>query len=167
MPMSEMKREGNRKKMLDVVVLDDKQEEVNNDDAALVKDVLQHAAVFMKLDHDYEMSVNFVNDEEIHKINKQYRDTDRATDVISFALEEADRIHIEGVPEELGDLFISLDHAKHQSEEYGHSYNRELAYLAVHGFLHLLGYDHTKSQAAEDEMFGLQDAILEEYGLTR
>ncbi|VDK14174.1 Endoribonuclease YbeY {ECO:0000255/HAMAP-Rule:MF_00009} [Oenococcus sicerae] len=153
--------------MLDVVVLNDQQEELTGKDAELVKKVLASAADFMKLDHDYEMSVNFVDDKKIHEINKEYRNTDRATDVISFALEEADRIHIDGVPEELGDLFISLDHAQAQAEEYGHSYERELAYLAVHGFLHLLGYDHTKSQAAEDEMFGLQDKILERYGLTR
>lgn len=165
--MNAMNRKRNRKKMLDVIVLDDKQKELDNDDAKLVKKVLSFAFDFMQLKQNYEMSVNFVNDEKIHQINKEYRNTDRATDVISFALEESDRIHIDGVAEELGDLFISLDHAHAQAEEYLHSYNRELAYLAVHGFLHLLGYDHTRSQAAEDEMFGLQDKILEGYGLTK
>lgn len=153
--------------MLDVIVLDDKQNELDNEDAQLVKKILVFANKWMQLSKNYEMSVNFVNDKEIHEINKKYRNTDRATDVISFALEESDKIEIDGVPEELGDLFISLDHAHQQAEDYGHSYQRELAYLAVHGFLHLLGYDHTKSLQAEKEMFGLQDNILKDYGLTR
>ncbi|OIK68998.1 rRNA maturation RNase YbeY, partial [Oenococcus oeni] len=73
--------------MLDVIVLDDKQKELDNDDAKLVKKVLAFAFDFMQLKQNYEMSVNFVNDEKIHQINKEYRNTDRATDVISFALE--------------------------------------------------------------------------------
>ena len=109
-------------------------------------------------------NVIFINNEEIRKINKEYRNIDRETDVISFALEDNADIVLENV-RVLGDIYISIDKAKSQAE-YGHSLKRELCFLTTHGFLHLLGYDHMKK---EDEkiMFGLQKEILEKYGVTR
>ncbi len=151
--------------MLNIVVLDDRRKEVKNNDSFFVKDILLYAYKKMKLHEDYEMSVNFINDKEIRKINRQYRHVDRATDVISFALEETDKINIKGFPKELGDLFVSLDHAYQQAHELKHSFQRELGYMVVHGFLHLLGYDHTKSTRDEKIMFGIQRKILEGYGL--
>ncbi|GAB4073412.1 rRNA maturation RNase YbeY [Barrientosiimonas marina] len=117
-----------------------------------------------------EVSVTFVSNEQITEINRNYRQQDRPTDVISFALQEntADETEIIGkeLPLILGDIIVSLDKAKEQAEEYGHSLERELGFLAVHGFLHLLGYDHM-NQRDEKEMFGKQEHILGEFGLER
>lgn len=110
-------------------------------------------------------SVIIVDNKKIHEINKEYRNIDRETDVISFALEDD-----ETMPEDdirvLGDIYISIDKAKSQAEEYGHSLKRELCFLMTHGFLHLLGYDHMKKED-EEIMFPLQEKILEEYGVRR
>ena len=113
------------------------------------------------------MSVTFVDKDEIQEINKNYRDKDRVTDVISFALEE-DEPDIIGldIPRVLGDIIICTDVAKEQAESYNHSFERELGFLALHGFLHLLGYDHMNEED-EKEMFGRQKEILNAYGLTR
>ncbi|ANQ64399.1 rRNA maturation RNase YbeY [Staphylococcus equorum] len=120
-----------------------------------------------QIDRDAELSVTFVDKTEIQKINKMYRDKDKVTDVISFALEE-DEPEIIGLdmPRVLGDIIICTDVAQEQAASYGHSFERELGFLALHGFLHLLGYDHIDEQD-EKEMFGRQDQILNAYGLTR
>jgi probable rRNA maturation factor len=153
--------------VIDIVVLNDHQEEIDDDDSNLIIDILQFAYQFLELKIDYEMSVNLVDNKKIQEINNDYRNTDSITDVISFALEETDQIKINGLPHELGDLFISLEKAKTQSLEFNHTYKRELAFLAVHGFLHLLGYDHTKSTDDEKIMFNLQGEILTKYGIGR
>lgn len=136
----------------------------------LIEQLLQFAANEEKITEECELSVTFVHDEAIREINKQYRDKDSATDVISFALEEMgeDEIEIVGadMPRVLGDIIISVDTAKAQAEEYGHSTNRELGFLALHGFLHLLGYDHMTKED-EEIMFSKQRDILEKYGLSR
>ncbi|MEK4424552.1 rRNA maturation RNase YbeY [Solibacillus sp. FSL K6-1523] len=143
---------------------------VKEADIELVEKLLQHAAEIEGIEDGSEVSVTFVTNEAIHEINREYRDKDQPTDVISFAMEELgeDEIQIigEGMPRVLGDIIISTDRTREQAEEYGHSFERELGFLAVHGFLHLLGYDH---MTAEDEklMFGKQDEVLETYGLGR
>ena len=111
-----------------------------------------------------EFNVIIVSNDYIHELNKNYRGIDRETDVISFALEDDKTFNPEG--RVLGDIYISLDKAKCQAEEYGHSLKRELCFLAVHGMLHLLGYDHMKKDE-EEIMFNLQDEILESAGITR
>lgn len=121
----------------------------------------------VKLEHlksNHIVSFIFVNDEEIHKINKEYRNIDRPTDVISFAT-------IDGNPSrelsyELGDIYISLDRLKAQAVEYQHTLMREFAFLVTHGLLHLLGYDHIRK---EDEiiMFSKQDEVLEQLKIYR
>ena len=111
-------------------------------------------------------SVIFVDNNYIHELNKNYRNIDRETDVITFALED-DKSIINGSDNRmLGDIYISLDKAHSQAEEYGHSFKRELSFLAVHGFYHLLGYDH---MTPEDEkiMFGKQEEVLSEFGIKR
>ena len=101
----------------------------------------------------------------IHKLNKEYRNVDRPTDVISFALEDSpddfDEFRM------LGDIFISIPKMQEQAREYGHSEKRELSFLVVHGLLHLLGYDHMKSKEDEKIMFDLQDEILESLNILR
>ncbi|ATF65802.1 rRNA maturation RNase YbeY [Streptococcus gordonii] len=128
-----------------------------------------------------EMAVTFVTNERSHELNLEYRDTDRPTDVISLeykpeldiAIDEEDLLNHPELTEMLddfdayiGELFISVDKAREQAEEYGHSFEREMGFLAVHGFLHINGYDHYTPEE-EAEMFGLQEEILTAYGLTR
>lgn len=101
-----------------------------------------------KLPPKTEVSVTLVTDEEIHQLNKQYRNVDRPTDVLSFALDEGDEPALLDAPEEhlLGDIIISAETAQRQGEEFGHGLEREIVYLSVHGLLHLLGYDHMKEE---------------------
>ena len=119
--------------------------------------------VLKKIKNKKEFNIIFVDDEEIQRINRQYRNIDRVTDVISFALCDDPDNQME---DELGDIFIDLDQAFRQAEDYGHSITREVAFLAVHGYLHLCGYDHM-TEEDEKVMFGKQKEVLEEYGITR
>ena len=105
------------------------------------------------------------DNEYIHKINKEYRGIDRPTDVISFALED-NTDFIEPEFRVLGDIYISLDKVKEQASLYEHSFLRELAFLTIHGLLHLLGYDHMNEED-EKVMFSKQDEILNEFGITK
>ena len=125
--------------------------------------VLNKAIEIEKLDN-IEFNVIIVDNEYIHKLNKEYRGIDRPTDVITFALEDNEEIKEDY--RILGDIYISLDKAKEQAIEYGHSLKREICFLAVHGFLHLLGYDHMEK---EDEkiMFSKQEVILNEANITK
>ena len=111
-------------------------------------------------------SIIIVDNSYIHKLNKEYRGIDRVTDVISFALEDEKSMVIPDEIRLLGDIYISLDKAKEQAKEYGHSLERELCFLAVHGLYHLLGYDHETKEEAE-VMFKKQEEVLMEYGIIR
>ena len=104
-------------------------------------------------------SVVFVGDEEIHEMNREYRGVDRVTDVISFAFEDNNDLVYNDI-RMLGDIFICIPQMKRQATEYGHSEKRELSFLAVHGILHLLGYDHMNEED-EKVMFALQELILD------
>lgn len=115
--------------------------------------------VFKTIDNDYEMQIIFVNHDKMQELNKTYRHIDRSTDVLSF---END-YEIDG---SIGDIFINYEQAIVQAEEYQHSVNREIAFLAVHGYLHLMGYDH-ETKEEEKEMFLLQETILANAGLKR
>ena len=110
-------------------------------------------------------NVIIVNNEDIHKINKEYRNVDRPTDVISFALEDNKDVDVPGL-RVLGDIYISYDKVIEQALEYGHSEKREICFLSIHGLLHLLGYDHEKLED-EKKMFSLQKELLEEYGIKK
>lgn len=110
-------------------------------------------------------NIIFVSNDEIHDINREYRNTDRVTDVISFALEDNE----EEVFEEfrmLGDIYIAIDVAYDQAIEYNHSREREVCFLATHGLLHLLGYDHMTIEE-EKEMFEVQEELLKAYEINR
>lgn len=126
--------------------------------------VLEIAIKNQKLNH-VEFNVIIVDNPYIHRLNKEYRHMDRETDVITFALEDTKDILYEDY-RLLGDIYISIDKAKEQAILYGHSLKRELCFLAVHGFLHLLGYDHM-NESDEKVMFGLQEVILNEAGITK
>ena len=111
-----------------------------------------------------EFNIIFVDSNTIHEINKNYRNVDRVTDVISFALEDNETITLDH--RVLGDIYICVERAEEQAKEYGHSFLRELAFLSIHGLLHLLGYDHMVPEE-EKIMFQKQDDILNEFGIRR
>lgn len=110
-------------------------------------------------------NIIFVTNEKIHDLNKTYRGVDRVTDVISFALEDGEDIKDPGI-RVLGDIYIAIDVAYEQAEIYGHSRMREVCFLATHGILHLLGYDHMEEDE-EKIMFDNQKELLESYEITR
>lgn len=114
-----------------------------------------------------EVSVTFTDNEGIHALNREYRNVDRPTDVLSFPLSDGEDYDTDGDAVLLGDIVISLERAQTQAEEYGHSFEREVAFLTVHSMLHLLGYDHETSPEDERDMFARQDEILISAGMTR
>jgi probable rRNA maturation factor len=144
-------------------------DENNNEYEQLITNVLQKAAELEGIGTS-EVSVTLVTKERIQEINKEYREKDSVTDVISFAMEEMgeDEMEIIGGEETrfLGDIIICFDVAKEQAADFAHSMEREMGFLAVHGFLHLIGYDHM-TEEDEKRMFGRQEEILEHYGLKR
>ncbi len=120
-----------------------------------------------------EISITFVDNEQIREINREERDIDRETDVLSFPMNEMDRGKFSQEPEVdekgvilLGDIVLSLEKARAQAREYGHSFEREVAFLCVHSMLHLLGFDHM-SPEEEKEMFEIQEDVLRKLGITR
>lgn len=135
------------------------------EELSTVKKVLEYAYQKENLINT-SFNVIIVDNTYIHELNKKYRHIDRPTDVITFALEDEDSV-INGSNERiLGDIYISLDKAREQAQEYEHSLLRELSFLAVHGFYHLLGYDHD-TQEKEKIMFSKQEAVLDEYGIKK
>ncbi|WP_233231020.1 rRNA maturation RNase YbeY [Paenilisteria weihenstephanensis] len=157
---------------LDLAMMDET-EELSQEALELVEDLLQFAAEKLEIQDESELAVTFVENARIQEINREYRDKDQPTDVISFALEELGEGEVEiawdadmAAPRILGDIVISTERALEQADEYGHGFDRELGFLALHGLLHLLGYDHIEP-ADEDEMFSLQREVLNAYGLER
>ena len=149
--------------MRNIGIFNETQEKVEN--LEVLEPLLTYALEVENVDN-LEFNVIIINNEEIHKINKEYRGRDRPTDVISFALEDYKDIKYENDYRVLGDIYISIDKVKEQAKEYGHSEKRELAFLAVHGLLHLLGYDHMEKED-EKVMFSRQELILDGYGITK
>lgn len=136
------------------------------EDIKILKPLLEYARKYENLeDTELEFSIIIVDNKRIHEINKEYRNIDRPTDVISFALEDSEGVEPENY-RILGDIYISIDKVKEQAKAYGHSETRELAFLTIHGFLHLLGYDHMEPEE-EKIMFAKQEEILNGFGITR
>lgn len=133
-----------------------------NEDYSYLNEVIEHTLENEKV-HNADFALIFIDDEKMQELNNEYRGIDRTTDVLSFALE--DNQEIELPIRELGDIFISIPKMKAQAKEYGHSEKRELSFLVVHGLLHLLGYDHTRSEEDEKIHFGLQDKILNDLNI--
>jgi probable rRNA maturation factor len=119
------------------------------------EDFILKISTVLKLAENSEISITFVDNKEIRNLNKTYRKIDKATDVLSFPFDNSFNLPVKV----LGDVIISLEKARSQAEEYGHSFDREIAFLLVHGILHLLGYDH-QSPEEEEKMFSLQKEIL-------
>ena len=112
-----------------------------------------------------EMAIILTTDEKVHELNKKYRGIDKSTDVLSFAFEDNAKVRYNN--RQLGEIYISIPKMKEQAKEYGHSQMRELAFLTVHGILHLLGYDHTLGEAEEKEMFAKQELVLNGFRETK
>ena len=152
--------------MLTIDFIDDRSV-LDDDIKASTEALLQFAYTYLKQEEEAELSVSYVTNEEIQKINRDYRNKDEVTDVISFAMEDGDyEIDVEGAERVLGDIIIADDVARNQAAEYGHTNKREYLFLALHGFLHLMGYDHIEKDE-EVEMNRLQDDILNEFGISR
>lgn len=130
----------------------------------IIEKLLDYAIEYEELDN-LEFNVIIVDNKKIHELNKEFRGIDRPTDVITFALEDNEDFPVMET-RILGDIYISLDKAKGQAIEYGHSFLRELSFLSIHGFLHLLGYDHMVEEE-EEVMFGKQEEILNGFGIER
>lgn len=130
-----------------------------------LKKILEDA---MKVEHLRKTSFNviFVDRKKIHQLNKEYRHIDHETDVITFALEDESSVRLPKGIRVLGDIYICVPKAVEQAKEYGHSFERELSFLAVHGFYHLLGYDH-QTKEEEEIMFSKQEAILSKNGIEK
>ncbi|HLR07998.1 MAG TPA: rRNA maturation RNase YbeY [Bacillota bacterium] len=148
----------------------DKTKCVSADIVNLIQRLLLYAAEKEAVSQQAEMSINFVRNKEIQELNRNYRQQNKPTDVISFALQDhvEEDIHIinEDIPLSLGDIVISVDKAQEQAAAYGHSLQRELCFLAVHGFLHLLGYDH-ENKEDERVMFQKQKQLLDAFDIGR
>ena len=131
---------------------------------AIARKAIFNTLVYEGFDKDCEVSVTFTDNEQIKELNKNYRNKNSATDVLSFPMFD-DFTNIEMVNDiPLGDIVISLERAAKQGHEIGHSIYHEVAFLCVHSTLHLLGYDHETSKADEKEMFGKQKEIMEIMG---
>ena len=150
---------------MDVLFENNTNEEINY---KLIEKVISEALRYEGVKDNTEVSVTIVDNEEIRKINNKFRNIDRATDVLSFPLIDFDN---ESLPDDgskiyLGDIIISIERAKEQAKEYGHSIDREIGFLTAHSMLHLLGYDHMVPEE-EKEMFAKQEEILNNLGLRR
>ena len=134
---------------------------------ALVRRAIKASLEYESVGFIPEVSVTFTDNEGIRELNAYHRNIDRATDVLSFPLFEKEDLCDATDGDALGDIVISLERAREQANEYGHSYEREVAFLTVHSMLHLLGYDHEISEEDEKEMFFKQEEILKTIGLNR
>ena len=142
----------------------------NLTDEGLEKDLNELKEFLVNVSKDEKLgnvifNVIIVDNKKIREINRDYRNIDRETDVISFALEDDKSFNTTEV-RMLGDIYISIDRVRSQAEEYGHSFKRELYFLAIHGLLHVLGYDHMKKED-EEVMFAKQEEVLNRYGIKR
>lgn len=165
-----------------MIEIDNRQEklEVTQDMINLIEKTVDEALVFEKFNLDYEISVVLTDNKEIREINKLYRGIDKETDVLSFPMLDFDdgyeeegeiEVDIEDLNPEtgcvvLGDIVLSLEKAKQQAEEYGHSFEREICFLIVHSVLHLLGYDH-ENDTDRAIMREKEEKILSILGQTR
>lgn len=147
---------------------------VEEDDAAVIEKCMSAALTAEEFPFDAEVELIFTDNEGIRALNREQRGVDRATDVLSFPLLEQEDGGVVVYDEDfaegrvlLGEIVLSLERAKCQAEEYGHSFRREIGFLAVHSILHLLGYDHELGEKQEKEMFARQDEILDIVGLVR
>lgn len=165
-----MKKKRERKKKMTLLIDNRTDFEITEEFEKLFNDVVKESLRYEEFDPECEVSLSIVSNDEIQEINKQFREIDAPTDVLSFPLltfEEGEQADVNENNEiMLGDIIISIDKAKAQADEYGHGLRRELAFLTAHSMLHLMGYDHMEEEE-QKEMFKKQDDILNNLGITR
>ncbi|EQE62347.1 putative rRNA maturation factor YbeY [Clostridioides difficile P78] len=150
------------------MILDDRQDklEVSEELIEKIKDIIIECLDYEGYDDNYEVSLSFVDNKEIHELNREYRGVDRVTDVLSFPLLSDDFEDVELEEESLGDIVVSLERALEQSIEYNHSFEREVCFLICHSMFHLLGYDHDTDENTK-EMREKEEHILNKLNITR
>ena len=150
------------------LILDDRQDklEVSEELIEKIKDIIIECLDYEGYDDNYEGSLSFVDNKEIHELNREYRGVDRVTDVLSFPLLSDDFEDVELEEESLGDIVVSLERALEQSIEYNHSFEREVCFLICHSMFHLLGYDHDTDENTK-EMREKEEHILNKLNITR
>ena len=149
--------------------------EIDSETQETINKACEKTLEYENCSFDAQISVTIVDNEEIQRINKEFRNKDAVTDVLSFPMLEFDEdgnaedcdFDFDGEEAVLGDIVISAERAAEQAKSYGHSFKREIAFLTVHSMLHLLGYDHVTSEEDEKVMFTKQDEILKQLGITR
>lgn len=162
----------NRKKMLEVDIQVDERF-AGDVDAMLIERAIAAALASEAVPEPIEIGVLVTDNAQLHTLNREYRGVDAPTDVLSFGDDEGDQqpqaafVRPPGAPRYLGDLAISYERVAAQAAEYGHSQARELAYLTVHGVLHLLGYDHERGEDAAALMRAREEAAMDRLGLRR
>ncbi len=159
------------------ILLENEQTQIEIDEEIknLIKKCADAVLEYEECDFDAEISVSIVDEEEIKELNNEYRNKNSVTDVLSFPMLEfdednqiiCDEFDFDDENVVLGDIVICAKRAEEQAREYGHSFEREIAFLTVHSMLHLLGYDHEHSEDMEQEMFRKQKEILDKMGITR
>lgn len=159
------------------ILIENEQAQIEIDDEVedLIKKCVDAVLEFEECDFDAEVSVSIVDENEIKELNNEYREKNSITDVLSFPMLEfdennqiiCDEFDFDDENIVLGDIVICAKRAEEQAKEYGHSFEREIAFLTVHSMLHLLGYDHEHSDDMEQEMFKRQKEILNKMGITR
>lgn len=144
-----------------------RKEKVDDALKALLEDAVRATLEYEQIEDDCAVSVSFVSNSGIRKLNREYRGIDRPTDVLSFPIAEDGNLEeaFDGEKLELGDIVISLERAREQAEQFGHPFEREVAFLSVHSTLHLLGYDHELSDEDDADMRERQRAIMKMLGL--
>ncbi|MBC5995613.1 rRNA maturation RNase YbeY [Romboutsia ilealis] len=152
------------------LIIDDRQNKLKVSEELIekIKDIILECLDYEGYDDDYDISLSFVDNKEIHELNRMYRGIDRATDVLSFPMLSDDEFEIEIELEEksLGDIVISLERAFEQSIDYNHSFEREVCFLVCHSMFHLLGYDHDTEENTK-EMREKEEYILNKLSITR
>ncbi|MGL5331175.1 MAG: rRNA maturation RNase YbeY [Peptostreptococcaceae bacterium] len=151
------------------LIIDDRQNklQVNEELIEKIKDIIVECLDYEGYDDNYDISLSFVDNKEIHELNKTFRGIDRATDVLSFPmLDDEFDFEIELEEKSLGDIVISLERAFEQSIEYNHSFEREVCFLVCHSMFHLLGYDHDNEENTK-EMRSKEEYILNKLSITR
>ncbi len=156
-------------KIIETEFLNEQDEALPDNIHSLIENCFLKALELEGYQDKFEVSLTFAVDDYVRKLNREFRNNDSVTDVLSFPLGENGSY--DENPETgrlmLGDIVIAVGRAKKQAEEYNHSYERELCFLAVHSFFHLLGYDHEAGKAEESEMFAKQESVLNALGISR
>ena len=149
-------------------IFDDRQDKIDIKDELYekIEDIVEEVLDYEGYSDDYDISISFVDNKEIHELNKQFRGVDRATDVLSFPMLSDEFEDVEYEEMSLGDIVVSLERALEQSIEYGHSFEREVCFLVCHSMFYLLGYDHDTDENTR-EMREKEEAVLTKLNITR